>query len=225
MPLEQTGHRRAALDVFEQERRGPCSAEHDGGLEAPQHIGRDGATPPRDERGRRRVGRLGAVDQAVGVVADLLRRAHRQALGPDDRQRKRVQRGEGFTRPRSRRPRPGVRCAASTRYPGRKSTTTTAGIAEARLAEEFRRAEGEEAAHAGGQRAQRAHLCGEFADGFRRRGRTDDDPAAIVEIGHRGVVATGQTLGQRPAPTTPTRGRADVTDAARVKGERAMCPG
>ena len=97
MPLEQTGHRRASLDVFEQERRGPCSAQHDGGLEAPQHIGGDGATPPRDERRRRRVGRLGAVDQAVGVVADLLRRAHRQALGPDDRQRKGVQRGEGFT--------------------------------------------------------------------------------------------------------------------------------
>ena len=28
-----------------------------------------------------------------------------------------------------------------------------------------------------------------------------------------------------PTPTTPTRGRAEVTDAARVRGERAMCPG
>ena len=60
--------------------------------------------------------------------------------------------------------------------------------------------EGQEATHAGGESAQRADLGGEFADRFRRCRRADDDPAAVVEIGHRGVVATAQTLGEEACP-------------------------
>ncbi len=143
--------------------------------------------------------RLGAADQAVCVVADLLRRAHRQPLGADDRQRERVQRGEGFTH-RGRGAEAGGEVRGVDAVAREEVDDDDPGIAEARLAEELGRAEGEEAAHAGGQRAQRADLGGEFADRFRRRRRTDDDPAAVVEIGHRGVVATGQTLGQEARP-------------------------
>ena len=110
-----------------------------------------------------------------------------------------MQRGEGFAHGRR-----GTESRGEMRgvdaVPGKEVDDDDPRIAQAGLAEELGRAEREEAAHAGGQCTQRTDLCGEFADGFRRGRRTDDDPAAVVEIGHRGVVATAQTFGQKARP-------------------------
>ena len=71
-----------------------------------------------------------------------------------------------------------------------------AGVAEAGLAEQFGRAEGQKTAHARGQRAQGARLGGEFRCGIRVGRRPHDDASSVVEFGERGVVASGRALGE-----------------------------
>ena len=56
---------------------------------------------------------------------------------------------------------------------------------------------GRRPAHAGGERAQRAHLGGELGSGVVVGGDAHDDAATVVEIGDRGVVATGGAFGER----------------------------
>ena len=67
------------------------------------------------------------------------------------------------------------------------------------LAEEFGRAEGEEAAHAGGQCAQRADLCGEFADGMDLTDRVKGRRHYLLRFGAgaRGLAGTGLTTAAR----------------------------
>ena len=48
---------------------------------------------------------------------------------------------------------------------------------------------------------------------------------AIYMLDVDGTVSNWAPSVRMPTPTTPTRGRAEVTDAARVRGERAMSPG
>ena len=102
------------------------------------------------------------------VVAHLLRRAHRKSLGADDRQGERVQGGERRA-DRGRGAAAGRQVRGIHAVAGKEVDDDGAGVAEARLAEQFGRAEGQQTAHAGGQCAQRARLGGEFGRGVRRR--------------------------------------------------------
>ena len=74
------------IHVLEEEGCRSGATEDDGGLEPPELVGIDRATPAVDERARRGTGRLDAIDQSRDVVANLLRGAHRQPLGANDRQ-------------------------------------------------------------------------------------------------------------------------------------------
>lgn len=80
-------------------------------------------------------------------------------------------------------------------------------VADAGLAEELRGAEGEQAAHARGQRAQRTGLGGELRDALGVGGRAHHDAASVVEVGHGRVVATGRPLGQDGHPDHPRTGQ------------------
>ena len=145
---------------------------------------------------RRAPRRLGAVDEPRGVGAHLLRRAHRKALGADDRQREGVQGGERCAE-RGRGAAAGRQVRGVDAVAGQEVDDDGARVADAGFAEQLGRAEGEETAHAGGERAERAHLGGELGSGGVVRGNAHDHAATVVEIGDRGVVAAGGAFGER----------------------------
>nr|BFF11918.1 hypothetical protein GCM10025699_32210 [Microbacterium flavescens] len=73
-------------------------------------------------------------------------------------------------------------------------------VAEAGLAEQLGSTEGQEAAHARCECAEGAHLGGEFGEDGGICGDSDDDAAAVVELGDGGVVAAAGALRQFADP-------------------------
>ena len=94
-------------------------------------------------------------------------------------------------------PRPGRQVRRVDAVAGQEVDDDRARVADAGFAEQLGRAEGQQPAHAGGQRAQRAHLGGELGSGGVVGGDAHDHAATVVEIGDRGVVAAGGALGER----------------------------
>ena len=123
-------------------------------------------------------------------------------------------------------PAPGGMCAASMWKPGQQVADERARVAEAGLAEELGGAETEQLAHAGGQGAQREGLGGELARGRRvdrRRARRARVPSASETTAESQRPAPPAV--SEPTPETDAPGTADVTDAAKVRSERAMPSG
>ena len=195
MPLEYARDVRDGIHVFEEERCCTRSAEHHGGLEAPELLGGDGATPAVQQRGRGGTRRLDPIDESRDVVADLLWSAHREPFGPDDGEGESVKRGESLA-DRGRGAPPGGQMSGVHTVARKEVNDHRAGVADARLAEELRCAEGQQAPHAGSQCAERPSLGGQLGGGIRVRRGTHDDPAPVVEFGEGGVVPSGRALGQ-----------------------------
>jgi hypothetical protein len=70
------------------------------------------------------------------------------------------------------------------------------GIAQARLAEQLRGAEGQKSSHARRQRSQRPSLGGKLRAGIRVGRGADHDASSVFEFGQCGVESSGCTLGQ-----------------------------
>ena len=195
VPLEKARHLRHAVDIVEEEGCRTGAPEDDGRLEAPELVRGDRATPALEQRFRSAARSLGAVDDPAGIGADLLRRADRQTLGADDRQGERVQSGQ-------RRAQRG-RGAATRRQvrridavPGQEVDDHGARVADAGFAEEFGCAEGQQSTNARGQCPERPHLGGQFRRCRVVDGNPHDHTPPVVELGDRGVVAPGRSLGQ-----------------------------
>lgn len=196
VPIEQPRHRGGTGDVLEEERRRTDSAEHDGRLEAPQLVGLGRAAPAAEEILRRAPCRLGAVDEPGHLLASLGGRADRQPFGAHDGDGQSVQRCERLAhRRRGSAARGQVRRVDA--VSGQEGDDDRTRLADTRFAEELGCAEREQLAHAGRERAQRAGLGGEFGRGIRLGRSAHDDTAAVLELGDRGVVATGGALGQQ----------------------------
>jgi hypothetical protein len=78
-----------------------------------------------------------------------------------------------------------------------------ARVAEPGFAEQLRRAEGEETSNARGECAEGACFGGELRCGRGVGGNPYDDAPPVVEVGDRGVVATGRPLGESPDADDP----------------------
>ena len=147
VPLEQARHLRDAVDVLEEEGCRARAAEHDGGLEAPQLVGLDGAAPAVEEcaRAPRRVASARSMSRA-DVVADLLR-----ACGPEAPRSARSRAEGRGARRAPRRPRSRRRDPAAG---GRRRRGSRAGSRRPRRGR--RRARPRRAARARGRGAARA---------------------------------------------------------------------
>lgn len=195
VPVEHAGHRRHALDVLEEERRGARAAEDDRRVETPQRVGGDRLPPSVEQRLGDATCRLRAVDDPRGVVADLLRRAHGQTLGAHDRQGKDVQCREGRA-DRRRGTATGRELIGIDAVAGEEIDHERAAVAERGLAEQFRRAERQQSAHARGESAQRTRLRGEFGRVIGGDGGAHHDLASVFELGDGGVEPARRSLGE-----------------------------
>ncbi|GAA3628055.1 hypothetical protein GCM10022200_08180 [Microbacterium awajiense] len=195
VPVEHAGHGRHALDVLEEERGGAGSAENDRRVEAPQRVGGDRQSPAFEQRLGETASGLGAIDHPRRIVPDLLRRAHGEALGAHDRERKTVQRGQSRT-DRRRRTAAGRQLIGVDAVAGQEVDHEGAAVAEGGLAEQLRSAEGQQSAHAGGEGAQRACLGGELGCVAGIDGGAHDDLASVFELGDGCVEAACRPLGE-----------------------------
>ncbi len=188
--------RNADVVVGEENRRAAGSAQHHRGLEPPQVVDLDRASPPQHQAVTDPAGRVCAIEKAPDVVACLLRRADRQSVGAHDGCREGVDRGECTT------DRGGV---SGARGQVRRVDAVALEVVDhedslragAALAEDLRCREGQQSPHAGGQGVEGARLRGEVGGAVVARGHADDDLAAIVGARESGIEASARVLGER----------------------------
>ena len=196
-PGEEPRHLRDAVRVVLEDERGRVdTAEHDGRLEAPERVGADGGAPAAEQSEGQETRGLGGVEQTLGVGAHLLCGQHRQAGIADDGHRQVVHlRGGG--RERRRDAAAGGHVRRVDTVAGQQRLHERQAAVDAGLAEHVGSTEGQHAAHARGQRAQRARLGAEVGVGRVVHRHAHDDPPPVVELGDRAVVTARGPFAQR----------------------------
>ena len=195
VPVDEAGYAEVVV-AREHECARVDAAEHDDGLELPERIGVDRGHPARPEGARQVPARGGAIDETTGLVAHLIARAHRQALGTHDGDRERVHGSErGAQR---RRHAATVRDLRGVDVPAVDQVgDQRGGAVDDGLTDGDGSGEREHRAHAIGQCGEGACLGAQLLGGVYGGGDPHGEASAVVEYDDGRVESSGRAIGER----------------------------